>query len=434
MSTAVEAVPAMRTRRWSPVVLLAIGALILVFGIIIWDPDYWRWGMLGVALYSVPLLCCVFGSTMIRVWGLWFGIFLVVQAVLSVTLPLMPNDYVTLAPNMRLRIDVEADNIPGISGIQNITTDEQGYRVTPPVDYTSADAVRIFAIGGSTTESILVDDKSTWTYLLQQGLSNSLGKTIQVVNTGVSGLRARNHLATLLHVRNLHPSAAIILVGANDWGRALRMNFATLPLWFEGMRLRRTLLGLAILRLTPDKGDPRHQSSGSDAVSVEHGNGYRRWQHSLDRPDKRRFTPDAVSADYLDYLERIGNVCDEQKLTCIFVTQPAAYSPRASAEVRATFWNTPPFASFTVPIEDMGHLEALYNAYLIKFAKERGHPVCDLAAQLSPTFDNFYDGIHYNVSGSRNVAQKLLPCVSAAMSGAKGSYQSTSYPKSPRMN
>jgi hypothetical protein len=77
---------------------------------------------------------------------------------------------------MRLRIDVEADNIPGISGIQNITTDEQGYRVMPPVDYTSADAVRIFAIGGSTTESILVDDKSTWTYLLQHSLSNSLAR------------------------------------------------------------------------------------------------------------------------------------------------------------------------------------------------------------------------------------------------------------------
>jgi hypothetical protein len=88
---------------------------------------------------------------------------------------------------MRLSLDVEAPNMPGISGIQNVTTDDQGYRVMPPVDYGNADALRIFAIGGSTTESIELDDQATWPHLLQEGLNAALGRKVEVVNTGVSG-------------------------------------------------------------------------------------------------------------------------------------------------------------------------------------------------------------------------------------------------------
>ncbi|HME24312.1 MAG TPA: GDSL-type esterase/lipase family protein [Acetobacteraceae bacterium] len=391
--------------------------LILAMGVATWDPSYPRWGALGVALYAVPLACCAFRSVTIRVWGFAFGIFMVVQSVASVLLPSLPNDYVTLPHRMRLAIDVEASNIPGISGIQNVTTDEQGYRVMPPVDYGSADAFRIFVIGGSTTESILLDDQATWPHLLQEALNATLGRKVVVVNTGVSGLRARNHLATLSHILDQHPSAVIFLIGANDWGNQIRSHFATVPLWFEAMRLRRTLLGLALLRLS--EGDPLARLNGTQQTKVEHGDGYRRWQHSLDRPDKRRFTPAAVSAGYVDYLERISSLCHEHNLTCIFVTQPTAYSLDASAEVRANFWGTPGFSSFTLPLEDMIRITALHNNYLVSFAREHDHPVCDLAAKLEGSFDSFYDEVHFNTDGARKVAKELVPCVAAALRGQK---------------
>src|SRR5271166_3562002 len=118
-------VAAVRTRRTTRLIIPGVALLILAMGVATWDPSYPRWGALGVALYAVPLACCAFRSVTIRVWGFAFGIFMVVQSVASVLLPSLPNDYVTLPHRMRLAIDVEASNIPGISGIQNVTTDEQ---------------------------------------------------------------------------------------------------------------------------------------------------------------------------------------------------------------------------------------------------------------------------------------------------------------------
>jgi len=51
------------------------------------------------------------------------------------------------------------------------------------------------------------------------------------------------------------------------------------------------------------------------------------------------------------------------------------------------------------------------------FAREHGHPVCDLAARLGGSFDSFYDEVHFNTAGSRKVAKELLPCVADALRG-----------------
>jgi lysophospholipase L1-like esterase len=395
--------------------VIALG--FLGFGFAGWDLSDWRWGVLGVALYAVPLVCCAFRSVTIRAWGLWFGVFLVAQTGLARLLPFPPNDYVTLPPNMHVLADPRATDLHGISGLQTVTTDGHGFRVQPPVNYDQSDALRIFAIGGSTTECLSLDDNATWPHLLQEGLSKQLGKPVQVVNTGVSGSRARYHLTTLHYVLDLHPSAVIILVGANDWVRQIQRHFGTLPLWLEDIQLKHTLLGLALQRGIATVAGMFTTHDMEAEVPVDRGVDVRRWQHSLDRPDKRRFTPDAVEPGYADYLERISALCHEAKLTCIFVTQPTAYSLEASEAIRATFWMTPGFKSYTLPLEDMIRIAALYNRFLTDFARQHGDKVCDLASALAPSFDNFYDDEHYNTNGARNVADYLVPCVAAALAG-----------------
>lgn len=415
MPMASESAPVAARPRATRLIIPGIALVFLAIGIASWDPNYRRWALLGVALYAVPLACCIVRSTMIRIWGLWFGVFLVVQTAISLLVPQLPSDYITLPPNTHLRVDIEAPNLPGLSGIHTYSTDEQGYRVAPRIDYARADALRIFAIGGSTTECTVLDDTGTWSYLLQEGLATALGKPVQIVNTGVSGLRARNHLATLRHVLDLHPAAVIFLVGANDWERQIRKHFATIPLWVEKVRLRQTLLGLALLRIVEGTVAPIGRPVDRDEVIVDNGDHLRPLQHSLDRPEKRRFTPSVIDPDYTGYLESISTLCHERNLPCIFVTQPTAHSPEASPEMRATFWMTPPYTSYTLPIEDMAHIAALYNHFLVDFARKHNDPVCDLASALAPTVDNFYDDFHFNQSGARNVAKYLVPCVAAAL-------------------
>jgi hypothetical protein len=399
----------------SRLIIPAIALGFLAIGVAGWDFSDWHWGVAGVVLYAVPLALCVFRSTLVRVWGLWFGVLLVAQTLLSVLLPFPPNDYITLPPNMNVRVDPRVYDVHGITGLQTVTSDDHGFRVQPPVDYSRGDALRIFAIGGSTTLCLSLDDLATWPHLLQEGLKDLLHKPVQVINTGVSGSRARYHLTTLHYILDLHPSAVIILVGANDWVRQIRRKFGTVPLWFEDLQLKNTLLGLALQRGVQEVSGLFVKSDKSSAPQIDNGNDVRTWQHSLDRPTTRHFTPDAVDPDYADYLGRISALCHAQNLPCIFVTQPTAYSPKATPEMRATFWMTPPFKSFTLPLDEMTRIVGLYNRYLIDFAHRHNDPVCDLASELAPTFDNFYDDEHYDTNGARHVANDLLPCVAAAL-------------------
>src|SRR5262249_44183424 len=157
-----------------------------------------------------------------------------------------PTDYFTDPPKMRVQMNAVDTNQPGISGLRTVTTDEQGFRVQPPVDYGQDGVLRIFAIGGSTTECDALDDNATCAPRLQESLSAGAAKPAQVVNAGIGGARAPHHLATLPHILDLPPSAAIFLVGAKDWARQIRRHFATAPLWLEEIQVKHTLLGLAL--------------------------------------------------------------------------------------------------------------------------------------------------------------------------------------------
>jgi lysophospholipase L1-like esterase len=49
---------------------------------------------------------------------------------------------------------------------------------------------------------------------------------VEVVNTGVSGLRAQQHLATLRNIADLNPNLVLFLLGANDWNRHVVTHFS----------------------------------------------------------------------------------------------------------------------------------------------------------------------------------------------------------------
>ena len=126
-----------------------LAGLFFLFGVITIDLDSWKWAVLGLLLYSIPLVAQLSRSSHINIWSLYFGAFLALQTFIPPASEAQ-NDLKTLLPNINKVVDVQ-DGIPGISGLQNITTDAKGYRVTPPVDYQANNTLRIFTIGGSTT-------------------------------------------------------------------------------------------------------------------------------------------------------------------------------------------------------------------------------------------------------------------------------------------
>ena len=389
----------------------AFSLAFLFFGIFTFDTGSIKWALLGISFYSTPLILQFSKSQDIHIYSLWIGVFLILQTFL--TNFLIDRDYKTLPPNMREVINIKS-GVPGVSGKQLITTDFKGFRTTKTIDYTDDKPYRIFAIGGSTTEQLFLDDKSTWTHLLQQNLSKENKLDVEVINTGVSGLRANNHLSTLREIINLNPDLVLFLVGINDWNRHIAQNFnknydVTVGKFSrENLLFSQSLLGKFIKgafryasTLSKDKKTPERDEFGDYFI-----------RGSLDRSDVFSFTPGSVANEYVDTLSEISLLCKKQKIKCMFITQPTGYQEGATEDFKKDFWMTPPNQNYTVDFGSMVRLASLYNSFLIKFAKDKNHFICDPASKLPPTVMTFQDDCHFSLTGAKNMGAIVTSCVS----------------------
>ncbi|MFK8027739.1 MAG: SGNH/GDSL hydrolase family protein, partial [Gammaproteobacteria bacterium] len=205
---------------------LFFGLVFLVFQLVflstIPEDDIGSSAMVFIVLYQIVFVFFLF--------LIWKGKYLSVAITLLLLLFLnlftaneyLQSDYKTLPPNMKEKVRIVGDVMPGFNGVNTISTDSRGFRVTKEVSYDIDTPIRVFAIGGSTTEEINSDDRETWPALLEDKLAQEFGQDVEVINTGLSGLRAKNHLATLLRTENLYPDYYVFLVGVNDWNKQIR--------------------------------------------------------------------------------------------------------------------------------------------------------------------------------------------------------------------
>ena len=276
-----------------------------------------------------------------------------------------------------------------------------------------------FAIGGSTTEQKYIDDERTWTNRLQESLQKEHRIEVEVINTGVSGLRADHHLATLHHILDMNPDAVIFVVGINDWNHHIRRHFdnrskleratATVRKFTKQIALKNTLLGNAISRVRAIS-KTKAQKQAKIQVREDHGEYYTRQRRSLERPLKYSYRPQRVMPEYANRLDEISELCHQHKIQCAFITQPSGYQKAASSEFKAGFWMTPPNEIYTLDFDSMVHISTLYNKYLKKFAAKRGHLLCDAADKLSPNYESFYDDCHFNVVGAAKMGEVVSKC------------------------
>ena len=400
---------------------LWVGLFVFLFTVVSFDDVYHRWWTLSLVVGLTVLVLQFTRFSLLRVYALWGGVFWVLQSIVS--LMVVDLNYRVLLPNMKHELNV-VGGLPGIEGIQRVSTDERGFRTTVPVDYDDATPLRIIAIGGSTTEQLNLDDRHTFTHLLQAALQGRRDEKVEVINTGVSGLRALHHVATLKKALTMHPDILLIMMGVNDWNRHIHLSFpdppdtvrsSPFPAWQQGIRLRNTLLGQALFAVA--LASEQKAELDQTGVRTERGEYYTSQNDSLNRKIEHSFRPQRVSQDYAQQVENLLDICRRSRLKCIFLTQPNAYHEDASAEVKRHFWMTPPNTTYTLDMTSMIHIAQLYNDYLTRKADEMGFLVCDIAKDMAPSTANFYDDVHFNTNGARRVAELILPCVMQALGG-----------------
>lgn len=385
-------------------VRIFIGVIIFLYGITTINFSSYKWIALPIVLFSIPLLLQFIQNKILNIYALWIGVFLVLQSFVPINV-IPEGGLKTLKPFINETINVES-GLPGISGKQSVTTDSKGFRTTKNIQYDKGDTFRVFAVGGSTTEQIYLDDKKTWTHLLQQDLSDSLSSNVEVINTGVSGLRAEHHLATLKYISQYHPDLVIFLVGVNDWNKHIKSNFYN-PVFFTRKTLDRTLLGQLLMEIKS-----YFMGIGDDQYERKvNGDSYTKKRNSLGREIIKSFRPESVSNFYKKSLLEIKNVCRKSSFKCMFVTQASGYKKGVTDDFKKGFWMTPPHQAYTLIFDDMVYIADLYNNYLINFSYENDIAICDAANKLDASYDNFYDDTHFNTNGANNMKSVLSDCI-----------------------
>ena len=327
-------------------------------------------------------------------------------------------------PGLRNVFRPRSDLMPGISGDSRFEIDALGFRADGAP---AQDALRILALGGSTTECLYLDQAEAWPALVQERLTRALGREAWVANAGKSGRTTSDHeLQVLLLDQETRFDVVLLLTGVNDLGARLAQDTTDAPELDRGARLRRAF---DVLPLAREPGpfwrrlgtyrllaQSAARWSGPPRVQDDAGAIYERWRaHRRAASAWRSELPGLASAleRFQDELERIADACEARSVELVLVTQPALCGPDLSAEEEALLWlggvgefqQQPGAEYYTAAALARGL--AAFNATLAGAAERRGIVCIDLAQLLGRAPELFYDDVHFNEEGARRTADVI---------------------------
>jgi len=312
--------------------------------------------------------------------------------------------------------------LPGVEGPGRFSTNALGIRVAPevcthqePHCFTWPNERLVLAIGGSTTESLYLDDTETWPHLLMTSLDNTW-----VGNVGQSGRTTVDHLTLLQTVPYFGVGTVvdqwIFLIGVNDfqtslahWGASTESALQESTRVFE-QRLRnggvdsRGLIKLPFgYRWGRGFGEPLGMGSG---LWHEELRRRRREATILSMPDLS-----AGLQEYKARVTRLHEFCEEVGVQCLFLTQPSLWRNDLTPEEERWLWlgwvGPIHTAEGYIATAELSAGMSAYNRTLLELCHDRNMECFDLAAVIPKSMDYFYDGVHFNEAGSRLVAKEL---------------------------
>ena len=328
---------------------------------------------------------------------------------------------------------------------QVITSDEKGFRINKKkINYEdkNKNTLRIISIGGSTTAQPNVDDSKTWSNLVGEKISNLTNKEVEVINTGVMGLRAKHHYLSLERIKKYKPDLIVFLMGINDWTYHIvnREKEYLFPYFEIGYDYKKSILHKSfgninkqlrkkiakVISKEPKKNDgdlidifPTADTENPVVVTGEY------FEHQMDSLNKRtlkeQFEPKNISEDYKFWANKIIKECNKNKLNCIFMDQPSAYSKKISKKLKSRLWMTPPQSMlvdankeiYTLSFENLIHISSLYNNWLKKEVIRNNLNFCTLSEKIPPNTEYLYDDCHFSENGSKKVSEVLFLCINS---------------------
>jgi len=319
-------------------------------------------------------------------------------------------------PDQLYRIVIEPD-LPGVepvheNRVNEFSTNNLGFRGDELVRPKPTDELRIFTVGGSTMECIVLDDSGDPSRLLQDELDAAFeARDVRVYNSGKSGDRSYDHLAMVSQrIAHLQPDVLVIFAGLNDLMAGL---FGIDYLHLEPRQIGRNEL-LKFLaaesqlyrRLHGAARRFRRRSTREIQETIAFETNYAEkvtLQNSFPPID----TPPRVDlASYATNLRSIIAVGRAAGARVVLMTQATTWN--SEVDPTASEWHWMRLRQSGVYREDLMNaaLES-YNDVMRDLAATEDVELVDLAATMPKSLEFFYDDVHFNDAGARAAAAAL---------------------------
>ena len=333
-------------------------------------------------------------------------------------------------PHLSRTFQPATDVIGGVVGPSRFDTSSIGLRSD---EIPRESGARVLAIGGSTTECLLLDQDEAWPQRLQELLENQGVASPWVGNAGRSGHDSEDHLTQVQHLLPQVPSVdtVLVLAGVNDLTAALRhadqaaerqasgadmsrfrRAFAITPMALEPVLYKRTAL-YATMRTLKDVAVA--QVLGGTFVD-DAGRIYETWrQHRRQAVEIRGALPDLTRslARFRANLEAVVQLSRQQGAQPILMTQPSLWRVDLTSTEENLLWlggvgdfQAEPGHSYYAASALAAGMRA-YNDVTRTVCRDLGVVCIDLAQAVSRTPANFYDDVHFTEDGAELVASEV---------------------------
>ncbi len=340
-----------------------------------------------------------------------------------------PDRYYIWRPGLVRVVTPTPGLMAGVEGPSRFTINADGLRSD---SRGRGAALKLLAVGGSTTACTDLDDSEAWPRLLQDLLSARRGRPdVWVGNAGHPGHHTREHVLQVERLLIQHPDtdAVLLLAGVNDLQLRLSLGDAFAPEDPSALsedRRRRLIMqsfevypeaALGATNLLDRSVVWRHiqpllaASPGGRQSAVSQlrgGSMLARARRSRREAPRLDALPDLEGAlgEYRANLRAIAREARARGARPVLITQPALWRADLSPEEEALLWfGWAPDGFYTAAALAEGMDR--YNRALLEVCELDDLDCVDLAARVPRRPAMFIDDVHFSEAGARRVAEVL---------------------------
>ena len=342
-------------------------------------------------------------------------------------------------PGKVTEFHAEANVMPGNSrNITRFSTNSVGLRGDELPDA----ALRVLAIGGSSTEALFLDDEVAWPYLIQTKMQTYLHRSAWVGNAGKSGLNSFSHrVQVYFGLAELRPDVLVLQAGVNDLNQCISGGMSAIrdnmqfSQWADFPYHYRNHVFDVILPVNQHHpfvlqerlgklfaGSSMHPEPAYAYVKQDRaGAFYDNQRIRRMQANKVMSTPDIqVCLDaFQTNIEYIINLAKQSGAIPILLTQGSLYRRDLTQEESNLLWfgsvNENPFSPvppkyyYTATV--MKKLLDQYNQVTLALCEKYRLSCLDTDQSLPKTTESYYDDVHLNEQGSQKLANLVFDLI-----------------------